>query len=91
MRYFVARAGLMSLLLVSMVGHAQSREGQSATRASLLSVYTQAALNDAELSAARHEYQARTEATPQARSGLLPSITAGMVSESTRLDRDKPD
>lgn len=91
MRYFVARAGLMSLLLVSMVGHAQSREGQSATRASLLSVYTQAALNDAELSAARHEYQARTEATPQARSGLLPSITAGMVSESTRLDRDKPE
>ncbi|KRW65203.1 channel protein TolC [Pseudomonas sp. TTU2014-096BSC] len=91
MRYFVARVGLMALVLVSLVGHAHSPEGQSSTRASLLSVYTQAAINDAELAAARHEYRARTEAAPQARSGLLPSITAGLVSESTRLDRDKPE
>lgn len=89
MRYLFGCLGL-TLALLPVTAFAQSLEGHSATRASLLSVYTQAAMNDAELAAARHEYRARTEATPQARSGLLPSITAGMVSESTRLDRDSP-
>jgi len=90
MRYVLRRLGLISLVLLPMMAEGESSDSKSTVRASLLLVYTQAARNDAELAAARHEYQARTEATPQARSGLLPSITAGMVSESTRLDRDKP-
>lgn len=90
MRYLSGCLGLFAVLLLPPAVFAQATEGPSSTRASLLSVYTQAAINDAELSAARHEYRARTEATPQARSGLLPSITAGMVSEATRLDRDSP-
>ncbi|EFW80320.1 MULTISPECIES: TolC family outer membrane protein [Pseudomonas] len=59
-------------------------------RADLLAVYQAASLNDARLSAARHTYQAQLEATPQARSGLLPSLTAGATTEVTQLDRDEP-
>jgi len=91
MRYLYGHLGLVALLSVSAGAIAQSSGDPISTRASLLSVYKQAAINDAELAAARHEYQARTEAAPQARSGLLPSLTAGMVSEATRLDRDKPE
>ncbi|WP_234407540.1 TolC family outer membrane protein [Pseudomonas bohemica] len=59
-------------------------------RADLMSVYQAATQNDPKLSAARHSYQAQTEAIPQARSGLLPSLTAGATSEVTRLNRDEP-
>ncbi|RMQ41267.1 Outer membrane efflux protein [Pseudomonas cichorii] len=58
--------------------------------ADLLSVYQAAALNDAQLSAARHAYKAQREAVPQARAGLLPNLTAGATSEVTRLERDEP-
>lgn len=46
-------------------------------RADLIAVYQAAAQNDAMLSGARHAYQAQIEAVPQARAGLLPSLTAG--------------
>jgi outer membrane protein len=59
-------------------------------RADLVSVYQAAAQNDAKLSAARHSYQAQIEGVPQARAGLLPSLTAGATSEVTRLERDEP-
>lgn len=60
------------------------------TRADLLGVYQAALDNDAQLAAARHAYQAQREAVPQARAGLLPSLTAGATSEATRLSRDEP-
>lgn len=56
----------------------------------LLSVYEAATLNDPQLSAARHAYQAQLEAVPQARAGLLPQITAGATTEITQLVRDDP-
>jgi outer membrane protein len=62
----------------------------SARPAELLAVYQAASINDAQLSSARHAFQAQTEAVPQARSGLLPNLTAGATSEVTRLDRDEP-
>ncbi len=70
-------------------GSALSRDlpGQ---HADLLGVYQAAALNDAQLSAARHAYRAQREAVPQARAGLLPNLTAGATSEVTRLERDEP-
>lgn len=46
-------------------------------RASLVEVYNQAFANDAKLAAARSEYLASREALPQARAGLLPTLTAG--------------
>lgn len=60
-------------------------------RATLLSVYELAVENDAQLSAARHAFQASREAVPQARAGLLPNLSAGAASDKTRLDRDQPD
>ncbi|MCF5712895.1 channel protein TolC, partial [Pseudomonas tremae] len=59
-------------------------------RADLLSVYEAASHNDARLSAARHAYRAELEAVPQARAGLLPSLTAGATTEVTGLKRDEP-
>lgn len=60
------------------------------SRADLLAVYRQAAGQDAHLSAARHEFQALQERVPQARAGLLPSLSAGASFETTRLQRDEP-
>ena len=60
-------------------------------RASLFSVYQQATANDAKLSAARHEYMAVREVVPQARAGLLPTLSAGGSWESTRLTIDQPE
>ncbi|WP_459200643.1 TolC family outer membrane protein [Pseudomonas tremae] len=59
-------------------------------RADLLGVYEAASHNDARLSAARHAYRAEIEAVPQARAGLLPSLTAGATTEVTGLKRDEP-
>ncbi|WP_434563051.1 TolC family outer membrane protein [Pseudomonas sp. Z4-20] len=60
------------------------------THADLMGVYKAAVINDAPLAAARHAYLAQREALPQARAGLLPSLTAGATSEVTRLERDEP-
>lgn len=65
-------------------------QATSDQHADLLGVYQSAALNDAKLNAARHAFQAQLEAVPQARSGLLPNVTAGATSENTRLERDQP-
>lgn len=62
----------------------------AATHADLLGVYQAASQNDAQLSAARHAYRAQIEAVPQARAGLLPEVTAGATTETTRLNRDEP-
>lgn len=59
-------------------------------RAHLWDVYQQAVLNDAKLSAARHDYQALREAAPQSRAGLLPTLSAGGSMEPVRLTRDEP-
>lgn len=67
-----------------------SFENSSLEHADLLGVYQSALDNDAKLSAARHAYLAQRETIPQARSGLLPNITAGATSELTRLERDEP-
>ena len=60
-------------------------------RASLMTVYQQAMTNDAKLSAARHEYMAVREVVPQARAGLLPTLSAGGSLESTRLTVEVPE
>lgn len=64
--------------------------GSPMEHADLLGVYQSALDNDAKLSAAHHAYLVQREAIPQARSGLLPNITAGATSETTRLERDEP-
>lgn len=59
-------------------------------RADLLTVYQQAMANDAQLSAARHEYLALREVAPQAKAGLLPTLSAGGSLESIRMTMDEP-
>ncbi|MPQ68620.1 MULTISPECIES: TolC family outer membrane protein [unclassified Pseudomonas] len=65
-------------------------ETSSVPPADLLGVYRQAVEHDAQLSAARHDYQARREMVPQAQAGLLPNLNAGASTDSTRLERDEP-
>ncbi|SCZ31602.1 outer membrane protein [Pseudomonas sp. NFACC48-1] len=67
-----------------------SAEKLSSVHADLIGVYQSAFQSDAQLSAARHAYLAQREAVPQARSGLLPNLTAGATTEATRLERDEP-
>lgn len=60
-----------------------------AQRAELLDVYRSAVEHDAQLSAARHEYQALREQVPQAKAGLLPTFDASTSIEGTRLQIEK--
>jgi outer membrane protein len=84
-QHFICVAALSAVASSPSVSVAQAPD-----RATLLGVYKLAAENDARLSAARHDYQARSEAVPQARAGLLPSLSAGATLETTSLDRDEP-
>lgn len=59
-----------------------------AARSGLLDVYQQAAVNNADLAAARAQYQARREVVPQARAGLLPFLGASAEVTDTRTEFD---
>ncbi len=59
-----------------------------ATRSGLLDIYQQAAINNADLAAARAQYQARREVVPQARAGLLPFLGASAELTDTRTEFD---
>ncbi len=81
---------MVASICLAMTNTLYAGETRDIKIADLLSVYQAAFRNDAQLSAARHAYRAQIEAVPQARSGLLPNVTAGATSETTRLDRDEP-
>lgn len=55
-----------------------------ASQTDLMSVYRQAADNNADLAASRADYAAQAEAVPQARAGLLPNLSAGADVNDTR-------
>src|SRR5690606_4093866 len=59
-----------------------------ALRTDLVSVYRQAVENNADLAAARAQFQATREGVPQARAGLLPNLNAGAELSDTRTDAD---
>lgn len=59
-------------------------------RTDLLTVYQEATANNADLAAARADYLARREIVPQARSGLLPNLSAGANLNDTQLNLDQP-
>ncbi|MCF5511943.1 TolC family protein, partial [Pseudomonas sp. PA-3-6H] len=56
----------------------------------LVSVYQEAAHNNADLAAARAQYGAQKEVVPQARAGLLPNLSAGADSNNVRTQIDQP-
>jgi len=57
----------------------------------LINVYQEAVDNNADLAAARADYDARKEVVPQARAGLLPNLSAGSSINNTRTSIDHPD
>ena len=59
-------------------------------RTDLMSVYQEAAANNADLAAARADFQARREGVPQARAGLLPNLSAGAQVQDTRTALEQP-
>jgi outer membrane protein len=61
-----------------------------ASKTDLVTVYQEAARNNADLAAARADYQARREVVPQARAGLLPNLSAGANLANTRTEVDSP-
>lgn len=83
-RHSIKRANTLLVILAYSLS-ATATDYTSNSQADILGVYSRAVQNDAKLSAARHAYQAQLETVPQARSGLLPSLTAGATLEETRL------
>ncbi len=60
------------------------------TRVDLFGVYLEAMRNNADLAAARADYEARKEAVPQARSALLPQLNGGANLADSRTQLDQP-
>lgn len=60
------------------------------SKTDLVSVYQEAVNNNAALAAARADYRARIEAVPQARSALLPNLSATGTVQNTRTALDTP-
>ena len=71
-------------------GLAWAEEAPISTKTDLITVYQEAASNNADLAAARADYQARREVVPQARAGLLPNLSAGAGLNDTRTELDEP-
>lgn len=65
-------------------------EATVSSKTDLVSVYQEAVANNAALAAARADYLARVEAVPQARSALLPNLSAEGSVQSTRTALDTP-
>lgn len=57
-------------------------------RTDLISIYRQAVENNADLAAARAQFEAVRESVPQARAGLLPNLRAGAELSDTRTHVD---
>ncbi|WP_259699036.1 TolC family protein, partial [Pseudomonas chlororaphis] len=71
-------------------GMAWAAEAPLTTKTDLVSVYQEAVDNNADLAAARADYDARKEVVPQARAGLLPNLSAGADLNNTRTKFDEP-
>ncbi len=70
--------------------HAWAYDAPLTASTGLVNVYQQAVDNNADLAAARADYQARSEGVPQARAGLLPNLSASAQSNNTRTRIDQP-
>ncbi|MDA7084934.1 TolC family outer membrane protein [Pseudomonas sp. SA3-5] len=82
------RLSLTLAVAAASAGMAWAEQAPLSTKTNLVTVYQEAANNNADLAAARADYQARREVVPQARSGLLPNLSAGANMSDTRTDVD---
>jgi outer membrane protein len=81
------RLSLAIAVAIASAGPALAQEPVAA-RSSLITVYQEAALNNADLAASRADFAARREIVPQARAGLLPNLSAGANLGDTRTKVD---
>lgn len=84
------RLSLAIAVAAASVGLAQAAEAPLSSKTDLVTVYQEAAKNNADIAAARADYQARREVVPQARAGLLPNLSAGANYGDTRTEVDSP-
>ncbi len=84
------RLSLALAVAAATVGLAQAEEAPLSSKTDLVTVYQEAAKNNADIAAARADYQARREVVPQARAGLLPNLSAGANYGDTRTNVDSP-
>lgn len=83
---------LSLVIAVSCATNAMAMETQAplSSKTDLVSVYHEAVDNNADLAAARADYDARKEVVPQARAGLLPNLSGGAESSNVRTSIDQP-
>lgn len=86
----LCRLSLTLAVATASVGMAWAEQAPLSTKTDLLTVYQEAANNNADLAAARADYQARSEVVPQALSGLLPTLTASANHSQSILELDEP-
>ena len=84
------RLSLAIAVAAASVGLVQAAEAPLSSKTDLVTVYQEAANNNADIAAARADYQARREVVPQARAGLLPNLSAGANYGDTRTEVDSP-
>jgi len=84
------RLSLAIAVAAASVGLVQAEEAPLSSKTDLVTVYQEAAQNNADIAAARADYQARREVVPQARAGLLPNLSAGANYGDTRTEVDSP-
>ena len=84
------RLSLAIAVAAASVALVQAEEAPLSSKTDLVTVYQEAAKNNADIAAARADYQARREVVPQARAGLLPNLSAGANYGDTRTEVDSP-
>lgn len=82
------RLSLALAVASASVAMAWAEQAPLSAKTDLVTVYQQAASNNADLAAARADYQARREVVPQARAGLLPNLSAGANLSDSHTDVD---
>lgn len=84
------RLSLAIAVASAFAGTAWAEDAPLSAKTDLVTVYKDAVDNNADLAAARADYDAVREVVPQARSGLLPQINGGATSNDTRTKLDEP-
>jgi outer membrane protein len=84
------RLSLAIAVASAFAGTAWAEDAPLSAKTDLVTVYKDAVDNNADLAAARANYDAVREVVPQARSGLLPQINGGATSNDTRTKLDEP-
>ncbi|MDW3712653.1 MULTISPECIES: TolC family outer membrane protein [Pseudomonas] len=84
------RLSLAVAVASAFAGSAWAAEAPLSAKTDLVTVYKDAVDNNADLAAARANFEAVREAVPQARSGLLPQINGGATANDTRTKLDEP-